>query len=112
MFAFVCYRVSQLKVENKIYNPFEILGIKTVRHTYFCVLYTSSYIYSEHTRKRDQIPFQTTLKNIVSDNQPGPSSHFISFMTNSHPDKVKVTANLTIEAIQERFVEITKAYKS
>jgi translocation protein SEC63 len=31
MFAFVCYRVSQLKVENKIYNPFEILGIKTVR---------------------------------------------------------------------------------
>jgi len=30
----------------------------------------------------------------------------------SHPDKVKVTANLTIEAIQERFVELTKAYKS
>jgi translocation protein SEC63 len=30
----------------------------------------------------------------------------------SHPDKVKATANLTIEAIQERFVELTKAYKS
>lgn len=30
----------------------------------------------------------------------------------SHPDKVKATANMTIEAIQERFVELTKAYKS
>ena len=30
----------------------------------------------------------------------------------SQPDKVKVTVNLTIEAIQERFVELTKAYKS
>jgi preprotein translocase subunit Sec63 len=30
----------------------------------------------------------------------------------SHPDKVKATANLTIETIQDRFVEITKAYKS
>jgi len=30
----------------------------------------------------------------------------------SHPDKVRATANLTIEAIQERFVRLTKAYKS
>ncbi|KAG6816910.1 hypothetical protein H0H87_001863 [Tephrocybe sp. NHM501043] len=29
-----------------------------------------------------------------------------------HPDKVKATANMTIEAIQNRFVDITKAYKS
>ena len=29
-----------------------------------------------------------------------------------HPDKVKATANHTIEMIQERFVQITKAYKS
>ena len=28
----------------------------------------------------------------------------------SQPDKVKVTVNLTIEAIQERFVELTKSY--
>ena len=30
----------------------------------------------------------------------------------SHPDKVKLTANLTIEAVEARFVEITKAYKA
>jgi hypothetical protein len=29
----------------------------------------------------------------------------------SHPDKVKVIAILTIEAIQERFVELAKAHK-
>ncbi|KAF8960275.1 translocation protein sec63 [Flammula alnicola] len=76
LFAFVCYRVSLLKVENKLYNPFEILGIQT----------------------------STTEKDI--------KSHFKQLSKLYHPDKVKVTANLTIEAIQERFVEITKAYKS
>ena len=30
----------------------------------------------------------------------------------SHPDKVKATANLTMEAIQDRFVELTRAYKA
>ena len=30
----------------------------------------------------------------------------------SHPDKVRATANLTIEAIQDRFVELTRAYKA
>ncbi|PPQ95847.1 hypothetical protein CVT26_015977 [Gymnopilus dilepis] len=76
LFAFVCYRVSQLKVENKIYNPFEILGINT----------------------------NTEDKEI--------KSHFKKLSKLYHPDKVKVTANLTIEAIQDRFVQITKAYKA
>ncbi|KAF5322656.1 hypothetical protein D9619_001280 [Psilocybe cf. subviscida] len=76
LFAFVCYRVSQLKTENKIYNPFEILGIKS----------------------------STPDKEI--------KAHFKQLSRQFHPDKVKVTANLTIEAIQERFVDLTKAYKS
>ncbi|KJA18200.1 hypothetical protein HYPSUDRAFT_45520 [Hypholoma sublateritium FD-334 SS-4] len=76
LFALVSYRASQLKVENKVYNPFEILGIKT----------------------------STPEKEI--------KSHFKQLSKLYHPDKVKVTLNNTIEAIQERFVEITKAYKS
>ncbi|KDR74324.1 hypothetical protein GALMADRAFT_70989 [Galerina marginata CBS 339.88] len=76
LFAFVCYRVSLLKVENKIYNPFEILGI------------------SSSTEEKD-------IK-----------SHFKKLSKMYHPDKVKTTANLTIEAIQDRFVQLTKAYKS
>ncbi|KAF9563385.1 hypothetical protein CPC08DRAFT_632910 [Agrocybe pediades] len=76
LFAFVCYRVSLLKVENKVYNPFEILGIKS----------------------------STSDKDI--------KSHYKKLSKMYHPDKVKATANMTIEFIQERFVEITKAYKS
>ena len=30
----------------------------------------------------------------------------------SHPDKVKLTINETAETVANRFVEITKAYKS
>ncbi|PPQ86765.1 hypothetical protein CVT25_012410 [Psilocybe cyanescens] len=76
LFTFVCYRVSLLKVENKVYNPFEILGIST------------------------SLP-EKDIK-----------SHFKKLSKQFHPDKVKATANMTIEAIQDRFVEITKAYKS
>ncbi|KAF8905804.1 hypothetical protein CPB84DRAFT_1844796 [Gymnopilus junonius] len=72
LFAFVCYRVSLLKVENKIYNPFEILGIST----------------------------NTEDKDI--------KSHFKKLSKLYHPDKVKATANLTIEAIQDRFVQIQR----
>ncbi|KAF9530979.1 Sec63 Brl domain-containing protein [Crepidotus variabilis] len=76
LFGFVSYRASQIKVENKVYNPFEILGIKS----------------------------NTPDKEI--------KSHFKQLSRLYHPDKVKATANLTIEAIQNRFVDITKAYKS
>jgi preprotein translocase subunit Sec63 len=31
---------------------------------------------------------------------------------NSHPDKVKLSINETMESVANRFVEITKAYKS
>lgn len=30
----------------------------------------------------------------------------------SHPDKVKLAVNETMEAVEAKFVEITKAYKS
>lgn len=42
-----------------------------------------------------------------------PSFTLVSPLTpHSHPDKVKATAEMTIEAIQDKFVGITKAYKS
>lgn len=33
-------------------------------------------------------------------------------VVSSHPDKVKISANDTIESIANKFVDITKAYKS
>ncbi|KAF9268418.1 DnaJ-domain-containing protein [Marasmius fiardii PR-910] len=74
--AYMSYRVVGSKLDSKIYDPFEILGIK----------------------------MGTPEKEI--------KSHFKKLSRMYHPDKVKATANETLEAIQNRFVEITKAYKS
>ena len=76
LLAFLFYKVSTAVVENKVYDPFEILGINT----------------------------GTSEKEI--------KSHFKKLSRMYHPDKVKATANHTIEMIQEKFVQITKAYKS
>lgn len=43
LFAFVSYRVSQLKVEYKVYNPFEILGIKSVCLMTMCIMNVSNF---------------------------------------------------------------------
>lgn len=76
LLGFVCYKVANAKLDNKIYDPFEILGIRA----------------------------GTAEKEI--------KSHYKKLSKLYHPDKVKASANMTIEAIQNRFVEITKAYKS
>ncbi|KAF7370828.1 J domain-containing protein [Mycena sanguinolenta] len=39
-------------------------------------------------------------------------SHYKKLSKQFHPDKVRVTANETIEMIQDRFVKLTKAYKA
>lgn len=31
LFAFLCYKVANVKQDGKVYDPFEILGIRTVR---------------------------------------------------------------------------------
>ncbi|KAF9468774.1 translocation protein sec63 [Collybia nuda] len=74
--GYVAYRAATAKIDNKVYNPFEILGIKS----------------------------GTTEKEI--------KSHYKKLSRMYHPDKVRATVNNTIEEIQNRFVEITKAYKS
>ncbi|OAX33624.1 hypothetical protein K503DRAFT_869439 [Rhizopogon vinicolor AM-OR11-026] len=74
--AFLSYKVAHAELENKVYNPFEILGIST----------------------------GATEKEI--------KSHFKKLSRVYHPDKVKATINETAEDIANRFVDITKAYKS
>lgn len=75
-FAFLTYKVSTTKVENIVYDPFEILGIRT----------------------------GTAEKEI--------KSHYKKLSRKFHPDKVKLAINQTMEQVEARFVEITKAYKS
>ncbi|KAG6915041.1 hypothetical protein DXG01_013771 [Tephrocybe rancida] len=76
LLGYIGYKVAHAEVDNKLYDPFEILGISV----------------------------GTAEKEI--------KSHYKKLSKLYHPDKVKATANITIEAIQNRFVEITKAYKS
>ncbi|KAG1888747.1 translocation protein sec63 [Suillus subluteus] len=74
--AFLSFKAAHAEIENKVYNPFEILEIST----------------------------GATEKEI--------KSRFKELSRLFHPDKVKPTINETIEDIANRFVDITKAYKS
>ncbi|KAG2357187.1 translocation protein sec63 [Suillus spraguei] len=74
--AFLSFKAAHAELENKVYNPFEILKIST----------------------------GATEKEI--------KSRFKELSRLYHPDKVKPTINETIEEIANRFVDITKAYKS
>ena len=125
MLALLSYKVANTKVDNKVYDPFEILGLSTVRcfhltslaisvefslpsethrETHFISMSLPGYI-----RKRDQVSLQEAFKTIVR-------SCFLAFTRPqtlpSHPDKVKLEGNDTIESASARFVDITKAYKS
>lgn len=76
LFSFLVYRIMNTRADNKVYDPFEILGISA----------------------------STSVKDI--------KSHYKKLSRQFHPDKVKLAANQTIEAVEAYFVELTKAYKS
>lgn len=58
----------------------------------------------------DQVTLQEAFAKIVS--IPIYLPFYLSLASNSHPDKVKLSVNDTIEAVEAKFVELTKAYKS
>ncbi|OCH84523.1 DnaJ-domain-containing protein [Obba rivulosa] len=76
LFALTIYKVSTTDIENKVYDPFEILGLRS----------------------------SSSLKEI--------KSHYKKLSRLYHPDKVKLGINETMEAVEAKFVSITKAYKS
>ncbi|KAF8516677.1 Sec63 Brl domain-containing protein [Gautieria morchelliformis] len=76
LFAVTAYKVANTAVDNVVYDPFAILGIKS----------------------------SATEKEI--------KKHYKRLSVKFHPDKVKPGVNETLEAIQDHFVNLTKAYKS
>lgn len=74
--GYMSYRIATTKIENKIWDPYAVLGIST----------------------------SSSLEEI--------KSHYKKLSRALHPDKIKVTANLTKEAIEAKFVDATKAYKA
>ncbi|TFK45466.1 DnaJ-domain-containing protein [Heliocybe sulcata] len=76
VFAFLSYKVSNAKLESKVYDPFEILEISR----------------------------SSTEKEI--------KSRYKKLSKLFHPDKVKLAVNQTMEQVESKFVELTKAYKA
>lgn len=111
LFAMTVYKVANTTVESLFYDPFAILGIKSVRTLFALIgqLLLASY-HRAPLRKRSRSTLSGFLSSCTSFWLP--SSVTTSSWCSSHPDKVKLGANDTFESIQEHFVNITKAYKS
>jgi len=125
-FSLLAYKVATTKVDNKIYDPFEILAIKSVRIA--CQASNCFWLQSFSTSMSilwdPDIAFifrvlRKRISNLTIKSCPSycrfPSYRFprrIADYLPSHPDKVKLTGNDTAESVAARFVDITKAYKA
>jgi translocation protein SEC63 len=113
-FGLLSYKVATTKIVNKIYDPFEILGIGMVSHGLSgarVLLSRSQYYHGRVLRKRRS---NLTIKSFLKYCEL-PSLWFfycVVHYSRSHPDKVKLTGNDTAESVAARFVDITKAYKA
>jgi translocation protein SEC63 len=128
VFSLLAYRVATTKIDIKIYDPFEILGIKSVSLGCQMALATGcrppstqcpcctihSYITFIHRVLRKRTSSLTTKSSPKHSEYFTFSSftHCLAHYPHSHPDKVKLTGNDTAESVAGRFVEITKAYKA
>lgn len=109
LFGFVAYKVATTEVLNKVYDPFEILGLKSVRHFFFVPISVHVSSRESPLRRSSRITRNCLVYCTLNLNLfLGP----LLASSYSHPDKVKLTANLTMDAVEARFVEITKAYKA
>lgn len=111
LFGVTVYKVANTTVESLFYDPFAILGIKSVR-TLFALI--GQLLLASHHRAPLRKRSRSTSSGFLSSCTSfwPPSSVTTSSWPPSHPDKVKLGANDTFESIQEHFVNITKAYKS
>ena len=121
VFGLLSYKVANTTIENKIYDPFEILGIGSVSNDpsapfascidlYWVGPLHHAHVFTGYFREGHQVPLQETLQNIVIAITFSPQLHAYDLC--SHPDKVKLTGNDTAESVAARFVDITKAYKA
>lgn len=130
MFTYLSYKVAGAKIDNQVYDPFEILGLRSVSSSTCCLSSRSVIfaLYRENLERRlivsQYLPISRVLQKKKSNlttrsfhaccTYPShPNSHLLySTSIPSHPDKVKPSGNETIESIANHFVDLTKAYKS
>lgn len=76
LFGYMIYLIQTTHVENKLWDPYEILGL----------------------------PLSSTEQQI--------KRHYKRLSLKFHPDKFRAIGNETKEVLEDRFVELTKAYKA
>lgn len=109
--AFLVYKVLTTEVENKVYDPFEVLGLRSVRSAH--TLYMRSVVDCFGMQGVDVKAIKSHYKKLSR--KLYVYLHFIVShisLPRSHPDKVKLGINETMAMVEAKFVEITKAYKS
>lgn len=113
--GYTMYQASFYQLQAALYDPFKILGIATVSHAHhFILLYTDGW-FSELDREANQVPLPQDDPQVVSSTSDSfdTFAHIaLRFSRQSHPDKVKLAENQTMEEVESYFVELTKAYKS
>ena len=82
------------KTESSVYNPYEILGLS---------MSATEKEIKKHYKK-------LSLKLCVVSTETRVEVAYSLY--HSHPDKVKLAVNQTIEEVSSHFVDLTKAYKS
>lgn len=63
--AFLVYRVRNVVSDNKVYDPYDILGIATVRPSCYVPSYVLTPSHAGRHRKRNQIALQKAVENLV-----------------------------------------------
>lgn len=121
IFGLLAYKVTTTKIDNKIYDPFEILGIMSVSIAYIantCLALSMLRYLAPYMTFIFRVPRKRTSNPTIKGSPKYcmfPCHHFpcrIAQYLNSHPDKAKLTGNDTAESVAARFVDITKAYKA
>lgn len=74
--VYMAYWIATVKVENTIWDPYDVLGISPL----------------------------SSVAEI--------KSHYKNLSRMLHPDKIRLVGNMTKDAIESRFVDVTKAYKA
>lgn len=94
LFGYMAYQVATTAViAGKIWNPYDILGISTVS--------SQPALFGMHPANHTQSATEKAIK-----------SHYKKMSLKFHPDKIRPGPNETAEMLNDRFVELTKAYKA
>lgn len=112
-----CEACVEQRAQSKKREQGSLLSPKFTKKTYFLIVGWTIFALACYRASKLKVyskvydPFEI-LGISSSATEKEIKAHYKKLSRAFHPDKVKPTAELTLEAIQDKFVQITKAYKS